>query len=159
VVTFDVTVSVPMQPVPKGRARHAVRRTPTGGVFVQTYTPDKTADYEALLGARVADAIMPYAPLDGALQLDVLFVLKRPSSGISKRLVDTVWHTKRPDRDNLEKAVMDALKHFWRDDAQVCVGRTAKVYAEPGGIPRVEIRIRPAPKRAPSCVRDLEDLR
>ena len=48
------------------------------------------------------------------------------------------YHTKRPDLDNLEKAVMDALTKakWWEDDSQVCVKITKKRYM---GKPGVEI--------------------
>lgn len=46
-----------------------------------------------------------------------------------------VWHTGKPDTDNLLKAVMDALTQLgvWKDDAQVCEVHSLKQYAaEPG---------------------------
>jgi Holliday junction resolvase RusA-like endonuclease len=44
-----------------------------------------------------------------------------------------VPHTAKPDKDNLEKAVMDALTAIqaWKDDCQVCAGNTEK-YWTPG---------------------------
>ena len=39
-------------------------------------------------------------------------------------------HTHKPDKDNLEKAIMDALnKLVWKDDSQVFYGHTAKYWA------------------------------
>jgi Holliday junction resolvase RusA-like endonuclease len=39
-------------------------------------------------------------------------------------------HTQKPDKDNLEKAIMDALnKLVWEDDSQVYSGRTAKYWS------------------------------
>ena len=29
------------------------------------------------------------------------------------------WHTQKPDADNIAKAILDALKDHWKDDAQV----------------------------------------
>lgn len=39
----------------------------------------------------------------------------------------SIRHIKKPDRDNLDKAVLDALTGiFWIDDCQVCDGRIRK---------------------------------
>ena len=39
-------------------------------------------------------------------------------------------HTSRPDKDNLEKVIMDALnKLAWKDDSQVFGSRTAKYWS------------------------------
>ena len=55
-------------------------------------------------------------------------------------------HTQTPDKDNLEKAVLDALTRFeglppvfWCDDAQVVDGRTSKRWTHPGEEPGVAI--------------------
>jgi Holliday junction resolvase RusA-like endonuclease len=60
------------------------------------------------------------------------------------------WHTTKPDKDNLEKAILDELKQagFFRDDAQVCSGGpNTKRYVLPGvssdpeGLPGVTIEV------------------
>lgn len=69
----------------------------------------------------------------GPVVLDLYFYLPRPKS-LPKKIRH---HIKKPDRDNLEKGVKDALKGLlWRDDSQVVDGRTAKMYGDP---PRVVI--------------------
>ena len=62
-------------------------------------------------------------------------------------------HTQVPDKDNLEKAVLDALGNFdgmpplvWCDDSQVYKGRTSKRWTEPGELPGVFIAIREVTK-------------
>ena len=66
------------------------------------------------------------------------------------RLKDSApyWHTSKPDRDNLEKAVLDSLGKFdklprllWCDDSQAVAGPTVKRYTEPGEEPGAEILI------------------
>ena len=55
------------------------------------------------------------------------------------------WCITKPDRDNLDKAVLDALKQvgFYRDDCQVVDGQISKRYTRPwlGEIPGVSIRV------------------
>jgi len=42
------------------------------------------------------------------------------------------FHTSKPDRDNLDKAILDALTNagIWKDDAQVCAGIITKSYVQ-----------------------------
>ena len=43
------------------------------------------------------------------------------------REMPRAFHSSKPDRDNLDKAVMDALKGLaWIDDSQVCQGEIQK---------------------------------
>jgi Holliday junction resolvase RusA-like endonuclease len=50
---------------------------------------------------------------------------------------------KKPDRDNLDKAVLDALTRckFWLDDCQVCAGNISKQYTLVGVRPGVYISV------------------
>lgn len=53
-----------------------------------------------------------------------------------------VRHVKKPDTDNLVKAVKDSLSGLaWRDDSQVCEEFLAKWVCSGTGTPRVEIEI------------------
>lgn len=66
--------------------------------------------------------------MDGPFYVHLKFVFPRPKSMVWKtKEMSRIWHTKKPDRDNLEKAVLDALTGiFWVDDCQVCAGRVEK---------------------------------
>lgn len=45
------------------------------------------------------------------------------------------WHTKKPDLDNLIKAVKDSLTGIvYRDDGQICLETANKRYADVPGI-------------------------
>lgn len=61
----------------------------------------------------------------------VIFVLPMPESwGVRKRGEMTgMPHKSKPDRDNLEKALLDSV---YGEDAQVWDGRTTKVWGEHG---------------------------
>jgi Holliday junction resolvase RusA-like endonuclease len=50
-----------------------------------------------------------------------------------------VWHTQKPDIDNIEKLILDSLnKLAWADDGQVCIVEKAKRFGSPA---RIEVTI------------------
>lgn len=81
--------------------------------------------------------------LDGPLRVDLEFVFPRPASITKKtRPNPSIPHTKKPDRDNLDKAVLDSLTGLlWNDDCQVCDGRIRKRIAAAGEEPGVRIAV------------------
>src|SRR5690606_28628451 len=82
-------------------------------------------------------------PLECPVRCDVTFVFPRQQNKVWKtRDMPRYWHTKKPDRDNLDKAVMDALSGLlWRDDCQVCYGTIQKYHAAGDEQPHVEILV------------------
>lgn len=79
----------------------------------------------------------------GPVRVTCEFVFPRPKSHFTSKgqiKADApVWHTQKPDRDNLDKAVLDTLTkiEMWRDDSQVCSGQLLKRWAalgEPSGV-------------------------
>jgi Holliday junction resolvase RusA-like endonuclease len=80
--------------------------------------------------------------MQGPLAIELVFVLPRPK--LPKKLgTHRLPHAKRPDFDNLEKSVVDALTGLaWNDDAQLCDVRTMKWIAAADEVPHVEITIR-----------------
>jgi Holliday junction resolvase RusA-like endonuclease len=79
---------------------------------------------------RAAAAHAPAEPLTGPIRVDLLFMFSR-GPGVP---FTQVWMDKKPDRDNLDKGVLDALtrKRFWTDDALVCSGKIDKQYCTTG---------------------------
>lgn len=98
----------------------------------------------------LADVHAPPAPLEGPLGLDLAFILPLPKSALKgqHQIIQRggfLYHTKKPDNDNLTKHVMDALSRsgrFWRDDRQVCALTVVKLY---GLTPETQVRITPLP--------------
>lgn len=135
---IDITITLPIEPEAKGRPKAFVNQA-TGRAGV--YTPSKTQSYE--LKVREAAALrLPAECITGPLRVSILFVLPRPDSRRRRKDPDgLIWHDRRPDCDNLVKAVTDALSRHWLDDAQICDLRAAKCYAERNGLPRVVVRI------------------
>lgn len=80
-------------------------------------------------------------PIDKPVHVNIAFHLPIPESwsGKKRREADGQLHTSKPDRDNLEKGVLDSLnKIIWLDDKQVCSGSSIKRYSSK---PRIEIEI------------------
>ena len=83
-------------------------------------------------------------PLEGPLRLDVVAVFPRPSRLVWKRKpMPREPHIVKPDRDNIDKAVMDALTgKLWVDDCQVCAGGIEKWIAAGNEEPHVKLILR-----------------
>lgn len=115
---------VPAIPVPQPRPRATIR-----GNHAAVYHPKNTPveDFKATCRLAASEAYSG-PPLDGPLRLDVEFVFPRPKAMFWKtKPMPRVWHTKKPDRDNVDKSLMDALSGLlWHDDSQVCDGRIQK---------------------------------
>lgn len=125
-------------PVAKGRPKFFRR-----GNFVGTYTPKKTEQYETNLYAFAANYAQQnaVAPTDGPVAIQVKFYMPRPKSH-SKKQRENPWHVSRPDKDNLVKAVLDAINGiFFKDDSQVCKEQSEKLYAGDNQQPGIHVVI------------------
>lgn len=115
------TLTVPGAPVAKGRPRF----TKQGGA----YTPAATRQAEWEIRAAWVAKYPDMAPLQGPLFLEVDFALPQPK-GIPLYRRHTASPSKKPDLDNLLKAVTDGLnKVAFVDDAQVVQVVLRKRYA------------------------------
>ena len=134
-----LTIIIPGEPMPSLRARAAATRH-----GVRMYIDDRVTDAKVRISAAVRAAwgpSRPPLPRDTAWCVDVDFVFERPKS------VKRKHHTVKPDRDNLDKLVMDGITRAlvnglggpWWDDCQVIDGPPRKRYAGPGEEPHVRI--------------------
>lgn len=115
-------------PIGKARARTVTQRNGR----VHAYTPDETAVWQDVIRCEALRS-RPTAPLEGPLYVKLVFYLPRP------RTAKRAWPSVKPDLDNLEKAVLDALNRLiWRDDAQIVSKVSTKRYGYPA---RVEITV------------------
>ena len=96
------------------------------------FTDKKSAAYKRAIGWAITPLLKE--PFRGAVHLDLDFVFPIPKSWSKAKKMNPPPHTSRPDRDNLEKAIGDALNGIaWDDDAQICDGNVRKRYGtEPG---------------------------
>lgn len=106
------TFIIPGEPVPQGRPRAAFRH---GRVVV--YDPKESVAWKRHVEASLRTQVQEggYAILSGPLSVTLLFIYQSGGTYAERE-----WHTKKPDIDNLTKAVLDAANGIlWGDDAQV----------------------------------------
>ncbi len=133
-----IYLKIPGKPFGKQRPKFARGRT---------YTPQATVDAEARVRSIAIQAGVK--PIDGPIKLSCKFVYEPPKSWSKKKRLEAMgtWKTSKPDRDNLEKLVADALNGIaYADDSQVVTGPTQKFYGQEDA---TFIRVEPAPERVP----------
>ncbi len=129
-----ISFFVPGTPVAKGRPR--AYKMHNG--HIGTYTPDKTVDWERKVRSYAYD-VKPATPLDGPLTVCIEFTLLKPKSVSKKRQFPSV----KPDLDNLEKAVLDAMNGLiYTDDALICRKYGAKWYTNDASQVGVSVEIK-----------------
>ena len=132
-----IVFSVPGEPRGMGRPRFTARRGRGGQIFAKVYTDAESKKYKDLV-TLYARSHMPREKWDGPIRLDVTAYLERPQRLLKKSSPPgAIWCTTKPDRDNIEKAVLDALTDagLWLDDKQVCAGEVRKFYVAIGHKP------------------------
>jgi len=139
-MTEGLWFTIPGEARGKGRPRATIR-----GSHASLYTDAKTASYENLVKLAASKALRGREPLDEALSLHVIIrIIPAASSSAKKRaamLSGEIMPTKKPDIDNVVKAVLDGCnKVAFRDDAQVVRLSAEKTYA---AIPGVDVVIEP----------------
>lgn len=136
---ISIMFTVYGHPVAKGRPRFS-----TKGKFPVAYTPEKTKTYETEVGMMAKAAMGASKALEGALEAFIYVTFPVPPSYSKKRteacLNDVEKHTKRPDLDNVVKAVIDGMdKIVFGNDSQITSIYATKVY---GTVAKVEILVR-----------------
>lgn len=134
----SIRFTLPFRAVPKERHRHGVGRS---------FTPERTRNFESEVRRVAAPLMRGLSPFTGAVEVSVLFIFKVPKSWPPARrraaLEGIVRPVARPDLDNIEKSIFDALnKLVHSDDAILADKHVAKFF---GTSDRIEVRIRRAP--------------
>lgn len=128
------TITIPGEPVAKARPR----MTKHG----HTYTPKRTVDYERMV-QTLFHAEHGSPKLEGALTLELDLYFSIPKSTRKKDVpamrTGQIRPTKRPDLDNILKAISDALNGVaYKDDSQIVAAVVQKFYGDEA---RAEVRI------------------
>lgn len=138
---MSLTFEVFGRPAPQGSKRFIGHSPKQGGRFIEAskYLPAWRKAVTDAASEAILDEM--HSPLQGPVELEVMFFLERPAT-ISVR--QRPWPIKPPDIDKLVRGVCDALTDagVWDDDGQVVKVTAWKCYAdmrEPGA----DIKITP----------------
>lgn len=134
-------------------------------LFVHTYMPSKADAWKKTIRYHAA-GLLKTCQIEGPIRVDLEIIMPRPKfhygTGRNKGKIKPrhasdlgTWHTPTPDRDNLDKTILDALSPtptatvkrlkpeqqndpvynfpgLWRNDSQVCSGLVEKRYHRQG---------------------------
>jgi len=119
-------------PVGKGRPRVSSR-----GGFARMYTPKKTSDFETLVRNQVIKTMtdnnwqMFGEDIPLIVELYLYFPMSKSLSKKKKIDLKNKYHTKKPDVDNVIKAVLDACNEVvYYDDSQIVTITSVKRYVD-----------------------------
>lgn len=135
-------------PVPQPRGRATIRKRKNGKQHASIYDNGKADPWKRLISI-FAGQYRPPTPITHPVKVEAVFVFPRTQELLKPKVpIYRLDHGVKPDRDNLEKALLDALTDlgFWKNDAQVCCGEIRKQYAEIGEEPAVHVWITPRPR-------------
>ena len=132
---------VPGSPIGQGRPKFS-----TINGHAKAYDPEKSRNYKAYVKLLATQAMKEqgFTMIDGPCCLDILACFEVPKSKSKKfrqaALEGRERPTKKPDIDNIVKALQDALNGLaYKDDSSIVFLSVAKCYSE---VPRVEVILR-----------------
>lgn len=118
---------VPGRVIGKGRPR---LNSYTGVV----YTPTRTKDYESLVEQYFLLKYPRFKALEGRIKVNIIAYFSIPKTtkkaNINEMLENNISPTKKPDIDNIVKAILDSMNKFaFKDDNQITKLEVEKKYA------------------------------
>ncbi|MHA6574540.1 RusA family crossover junction endodeoxyribonuclease [Pseudomonas yamanorum] len=128
-----VSFFVPGEAIGKGRPR-----VTTIGGRARMFTPKKTANYETLIAMAAHEAMQGRELLGGPVMMELAIRVAVAASWSKKKtaaaLDGDVMPTKKPDADNVLKAICDGINGIvFKDDVQVVnVSLSKRFSATPG---------------------------
>ena len=137
--------TIPIAPQAKQRPRTVRRRNGK----IDTYTPDKTRDFEEAIARWIAGAFTvrskPIAVNREPVKLEVLCVFARPQS-LCRRADPSgyLWRVSKPDASNVLKAIEDGIekaKYIVENDAQFVDIHIQKVHGDKDQSPEIKVWI------------------
>ena len=118
--------------IPKAQPR--VKAFVRGG-HAGVYTPDSAETWKQAVRLQ-AIANAPESAVAHRVCVSLDFFMPRPKAHYKRdgsvKANQPIWHCKKPDLDNLIKAVTDAItdtQRVWLDDSQICQISATKTYA------------------------------
>lgn len=137
---MEIKIVVDAIPVAQPRQRHAI----IAG-HVTNYTPDDHPVNSFKASIVYSARKMYQGPvIDEPIEVTIIAVFPRTKNKIFKKFpMNREWKTTKPDVDNIQKSVYDALNGvLWRDDSLICSASTQKYIADGEENPKVIITIR-----------------
>lgn len=136
-----IALTIAGEPVGKGRARAVPRIVWKDGepeAVVSLVTPADTRKEEARIRDAFKRAHPKHKPFHGPVLLRFTAVFETPKS-FNRQLQDAakrgvLYATKKPDKDNIEKLIVDALNGVAFADDQQVMGGGIKRYGSPARI-------------------------
>lgn len=131
--------------VPKGQPRARAFAFKGKARVFDPGTAESWKSQIALVIAPMVKAWPMPLPHEGPVSCDLVFYMPRPKRLMTKKsFAGNIPFVSKPDKDNLEKAVLDCLTTLgvWRDDSQVFEGKTSKQYAQINGQSGVYIEVK-----------------
>jgi Holliday junction resolvase RusA-like endonuclease len=127
-----ISITINGNPKPQARPRFVKRNS-----FVTVYDKSKQDKKDFL---TETDEVSPLEPFESPTSVEIVFAFKRPkahygSGRNANKLKPSApkFHTKKPDIDNLQKFVFDALNGvFWKDDSYIDEVVARKCWSEVG---------------------------
>lgn len=149
-----LTFTIPESPYGKGRGRGSRGHS-------RPYTPAKTVSYEKRVKSACQEAMRRQGvpPFLGTVRMDITARLI-PAKGTSKKklalmMTGEIRPTRKPDADNIAKAVCDAInKVAFKDDSMVADLFVQRFYDTHEG---VDVAIYPSEKRRDQADHDQGD--
>jgi Holliday junction resolvase RusA-like endonuclease len=136
------------EPIARPRQRHGIHYRNGGKPYIQSYTSADHAVHSWKQSIYWQYKRQKVSRIEtGPLIVDIDFFFSRPKSKQGAGCPEQAYlHDVKPDRDNLDKAVLDALTKAgaWKDDCKVAGGRIMKYWVAKGGEPGAKITIRRA---------------
>jgi Holliday junction resolvase RusA-like endonuclease len=126
-ISFMVLGDPKGQPRPKAFVR---------GGHASVYDPGTAEGWKSAIAVSAKEAGAVGLMLGGPLRVTLSCFFKRPKNHYTAkgalRAGMGLWHTKKPDGDNVFKAAADALTHLgvWRDDSQIAEIVVQKKYTD-----------------------------
>ena len=115
-------LSIDIKPIGKARAR--VTR-------YGTYTPQKTKDFEQAIAWEFRKQFKGHEIIVKPIKVSICATFEPPKSYSNPKRLRCLksYHSKKPDIDNIAKAIMDSLNGLaYKDDNQVCELNIIKRY-------------------------------
>lgn len=139
---FQIEVFVPG--IPKGQPRPRAFARKFGAKWsARVYDPGTSEGWKGAVAVAVQQ-FRPPSPLEGPVGVQCDFLFPRPGRLLKKSSPEgEIPHISKPDRDNCDKAVLDALTQlgFFHDDSQVCRGAPTKNYVAKGDQSGMRLRV------------------